>query len=161
MFKRSSRPRPEDSAPPLADLRNILVPLDGKTASYGALGLACSIAKRNKGTVYIAHVIEVRRSLPLDAELATEVQAGEAILSTGERVAEEMDFKVQAELLQSREAGSALADEAVERGVDGIILGVDFTAPYGEFQMGRTTQYLLKNAPCQVWLLRGAQGVSG
>ena len=36
-----------------------------------AVLLACSIAKKNKGKVYAVHVIEVKRSLPLDAELET------------------------------------------------------------------------------------------
>lgn len=157
MFRRS-RGRDEETSAPLAEIRDILVPLDGARAGFEALTLACQIAKRNKGTVYVAHVIEVRRSLPLDADLKPEMEAGEGILATAERLAEEVDFKVKAELLQSREAGSALADEATERGVDAIILGVPYSAPYGEFQLGRTTQYLLKNAPCEVWLLRGAQG---
>ena len=34
-----------------------------------AVVLACSIAKKNKGKVFAVHVIEVKRSLPLDAEL--------------------------------------------------------------------------------------------
>jgi nucleotide-binding universal stress UspA family protein len=160
MFKRTPRVR-DDEDQPLSHIHDILVPLDGKQAGFEALALACSIAKRNRGTVYIAHVIEVRRSLPLDAEMRPEMEEGERILSTGERLAEEFDFKVKAELLQSREAGSALADEATERGVDAIILGVSYTAPYGEFELGRTTQYLLRNAPCRVWLLRGAQGETG
>jgi nucleotide-binding universal stress UspA family protein len=161
MFKRSTKPREDDETQPLADIRDILVPVDGHRFAYQAVSLACAIARRNKGSVYVAHVIEVRRSLPLDADMGPEMEAGEAILATAERVAEESDFKVRAELLQSREAGSALADEASERAVDAIILGVPFSAPYGEFQLGHTTQYLLQNAPCQVWLLRGAQGEAG
>lgn len=157
MFRRT-RSRDDEAPAPLAEIRDILVPLDGARAGFEALTLACQIAKRAKGTVYVAHVIEVRRSLPLDADLKTEMEEGDAILATAERLAEEVDFKVRAELLQSREAGSALADEATERGVDAIILGVPYSAPYGDFQLGRTAQYLLKNAPCEVWLLRGARG---
>lgn len=119
-----------------------------------ALALACSIAKRNKGKVYVVHVIEVKRSLPLDAELEPEASEGERILLQAEKVADEQDFAVEGELLQAREAGHAVVDEALERGVDGIILGVEYKRPFGEFQLGRLPQYVLKNAPCPVWICR-------
>ena len=119
-----------------------------------AVALACNIAKRNKGRVYVVHVIEVKRSLPLDAELEPEASEGERILLQAEKVADEQDFEVHGELLQAREAGHAVVDEAVERGVDSIILGVDYKRPFGEFQLGHLTQYVLKNAPCLVWVCR-------
>jgi nucleotide-binding universal stress UspA family protein len=135
-------------------MKTLLVPTDGSRASMGAVALACNIAKRNKGTVYVVHVIEVKRSLPLDAELEPEASEGERILLEAEKVADEQDFQVQGELLQAREAGHAVVDEAVERGVDGIMLGVDYKRPFGEFQLGRLTQYVLRNAPCLVWVCR-------
>jgi len=141
---------------PTAGMKVILVPTDGSRASMRAVALACSIARRNKGRVYVVHVIEVKRSLPLDAELQPEAGEGERILLQGEKAAHEQDFEVQSELLQAREAGHAVVDEAVERGVDTIILGVDYKRPFGEFHLGRVTQYVLKNAPCLVWICRQA-----
>jgi nucleotide-binding universal stress UspA family protein len=135
-------------------MKVILVPTDGSSASMRAVALACSIAKRNKGRVYVVHVIEVKRSLPLDAELEPEASEGERILLQADKAADEQDFEVQGGLLQAREAGHAVVDEAVERGVDAIILGVDYKRPVGEFQLGRLTQYVLKNAPCLVWICR-------
>lgn len=119
-----------------------------------AVVLACSIAKKNKGKVYAVHVIEVRRSLPLDAELSDEASSGEAVLSRAERAAADVDFKLEGELLQAREAGHAIVDEAMERGVDLILMGAEHKAPLGEYMMGRLTQYVLKAAPCNVWLWR-------
>ena len=131
-------------------LREILVPVDGSEASLDALALACHLAKRNKGTVYAVYVIEVARTLPLDAELSPEARQGEEILTKAEAVAESLDFEVSGELLQARDAGHAIVDEAIERNVDGIMLGMSYKRPLGEFQMGRTAQYVIKNAPCQV-----------
>ncbi|MDE3096419.1 MAG: universal stress protein [Chloroflexota bacterium] len=139
---------------PLAGVRAILVPVDGSPASMGAVALACSIARRNKGKVYAVHVIEVKRSLPLDADLAEEASSGEDVLTRAERVAAEADFKLEGELLQAREAGHAIVDEAMERNVDLILMGAEHKAPLGEYQMGRLTQYVLKTAPCSVWLWR-------
>ena len=69
-------------------------------------------------------------------------------------VADELDFEVEGELLQAREAGHAVVDEAAERGADVVIIGVEFERPFGGYQLGRLPQYALKNAPCHVWLWR-------
>ena len=119
-----------------------------------AIVLACSIAKRNKGKVFAVHVIEVKRSLPLDAELSEEAATGEEVLTRAERVAAEADFRIEGELLQAREAGHAIVDEAMERNIDLILMGAEHKAPLGEYQMGRLTQYVLRAAPCSVWLWR-------
>jgi nucleotide-binding universal stress UspA family protein len=139
---------------PTAGVRSILVPVDGSPASIDAVLLACSIARKNKGKVYAVHVIEVKRSLPLDAELSEEASSGEDVLSRAERAAAEADFKIEGELLQAREAGHAIVDEAMERGVDLILMGAEHKAPLGEYNMGRLTQYVMKAAPCSVWLWR-------
>lgn len=139
---------------PTAGVRTILVPVDGSPASLNAVALACSIAKKNRGKVYAVHVIEVRRSLPLDAELTEEASSGEDVLVRAEKIAQESGFDLDGELLQAREAGHAIVDEAMERGVDLILLGAEHKAPLGEYQMGRLTQYVLRAAPCSVWLWR-------
>lgn len=138
----------------LVDVRQFLVPCDGSTASYEALAFACTQAKRNMGRVFVVHVIEVKRTLPLDADMVAEAHRGEAILTEAERIGEELDVRVEGELLQAREAGHAIVDEAIERGIDVIVIGTEYTRPFGEFQVGRTTQFVMKQAPCQVWFFR-------
>jgi nucleotide-binding universal stress UspA family protein len=140
---------------PLASIRSVLVPVDGSSASMDAVGLAGSIVRRNKGgKVYAVHVIEVKRSLPLDAELTEEANTGEDVLARAERLAEDGDFQLEGELLQAREAGHAIVDEAMERQVDLILIGAEHRAGPGDYQMGRLAQYVMKAAPCQVWLWR-------
>jgi nucleotide-binding universal stress UspA family protein len=142
------------SRDPTAKMKTILVPTDGSPASMEAIALACGIAKRNKGKVFVVHVIEVKRSLPLDADLTSEVAEGEGILAEAERIASDADFDVEGELLQAREAGHAVVDEAAERSADVIIIGMESERPFGGYQLGRLPQYALKNAPCHVWLWR-------
>jgi nucleotide-binding universal stress UspA family protein len=131
-----------------------MVPVDGSHASLQAVALACDIARKNKGNVFVVHVIEVKRTMPLDAELEPEAAAGEEVLSQAARVAREQDFDVDSEILQAREASHAIVDEAIERGVDLIILGMEYQQPFGEFQLGRVIQYVMKSAPCEVWVCR-------
>lgn len=138
----------------LLDVKRVLVPCDGSKASFEAVSLACAQAKRTNGRVYVVHVIEVRRILPLDADLPTEAHHGETILAEAERIGEALGVEVEGELLQAREAGHAIVDEAIERGIDAIIIGTEYTRPFGEFQVGRTTQFVMKHAPCQVWMVR-------
>ncbi|HLB26109.1 MAG TPA: universal stress protein [Dehalococcoidia bacterium] len=137
-------------------VREILVPVDGSQAAMDALALACVLAKRNKGKVYAVYVIEVARTMPLDADLSPEAREGEEILARAEQVADALDFEVTGELLQARDAGHAIVDEAIERGVDAIMAGTSHTRPLGEVQLGDTAQYVLRNAPCQVIVCRSA-----
>ena len=131
-----------------------MVPVDGSHASLQAVALACDIARKNKGSVSVVHVIEVKRTMPLDAELEGEAAAGEEILTQAARVAREQDFDVDSEILQAREASHAIVDEAIERGADLIILGMEYKQPFGEFQLGRVIQYVMRSAPCEVWVCR-------
>lgn len=137
----------------IAHLRSILVPVDGSPASLQAVALACEVARENKGQVYVVHVIEVRRALPLDAEVP-ETALAEEIITKAEQTARTEDFEVGGEILQARDAGPAIVDEAIERGADLIILGSEFHQPFGEFQLGRIIQFVLKSAPCEVWVRR-------
>lgn len=157
MFRR--KPQLPEFVPPVTAiaLKRFLVPVDGSQASLDALTLACLLAKRNKGTVYVARVIEVRRSLPIDADLGPDLEEGRRILQQAEGVASALDMQINAEQLQGREAGHVIADEAEARGVDAVVLGVGYQRPLGEFSLGETAHYLLKHLPCQVWILRHPQ----
>jgi nucleotide-binding universal stress UspA family protein len=136
----------------------LLVPVTGKKADDDIVRTACVLARRSKGKVYVVHVIQVSRALPLDAEVQPETQSGESVLANVEKIADVMDCQVETEILQARETGPAIVDEAVERGVDMIIMGLEYKKPFGEFDMGDTVPYILRNAPCRVLLWRGPMG---
>ena len=130
----------------------ILVPVSGTEADEETMRLACRLAKRDKGRIWAVYVITVQRTLPLDAEIEPEIQKAEEILDHIEMVAEEEDYEVEAEALQAREAGPAIIDEAVERGVDLILMGVKHKRWFGQFSLGNVVPYVLKNSPCPVIL---------
>ena len=89
-------------------------------------------------------------------ENAAQMPSAESVLEHAEQIAHSARGTIETELLQARAAGVALVDEAVERRVDLIILGIPYRNPLGDFQIGTTTQYILKNARCPVWLCREA-----
>ncbi len=135
-------------------IKHIVVPVDGSQARLDALALACTLAKRNKGTVYAVYVIEVARTMALDAAMDDEARQGETVLSEAEKYAAEMDYVVSGELLQARDAGHAIVDEAAERDASAIVMGVSYNGTMGDFELEPDAQYVVKNAPCQVILCR-------
>jgi nucleotide-binding universal stress UspA family protein len=138
----------------LEAIRSFLVGIDGTEAASNALAVTCEIAKRSHASVAALHVIEVPRSLPVDAELAGELERGENIVNGAERLAGRYDLRIDGRILQARNAGAAVVDEAIALGVDAVVLGLDYHRPYGRFELGSLPQFVLENAPMQVWLIR-------
>jgi len=130
----------------------ILVPVIGTKADEAAVQLACRLAKKGKGKIYAVYVTTIKRTLPLDAEIESEIKKAEGILDHIEVVAEEQDYEIETDLLQAREAGPTIIDEAVEREVDLILMGVSYKRRFGQFSLGNVVPYVLKNAPCRVML---------
>ena len=130
----------------------ILVPVTGTEADEEAIKLACRLVKKSKGEIRVIYVITLKHNLPLDAEIESEISRAEGILDHIERIAEEEDYEVETDLLQAREAGLTIVEEAAELKVDLILMGVKYKKRFGQFSLGDTVLYVLKNAPCRVIL---------
>jgi len=135
------------------EFHKILVPVAGTEADEEAIKVACKLTdKKAKGKISIVHVIKVERTLPLDAEMETEIQQAEKILDRMENVTKEHGGDVETELLQARDVGQTLIDEATNREVDLIIVGSTYKKRFGQFSLGDVVPYVLKYAPCHVIL---------
>ncbi|HUV45465.1 MAG TPA: universal stress protein, partial [Dehalococcoidia bacterium] len=102
----------------MMEIKNILVPTNGGGGDEEVIKLACSLARRSKAKVYAVYVVEVERSLPLDTQVDSETEKAEKILTQAEDAAADADYEIETDLLQARDAGPAIVNEAVERGVD-------------------------------------------
>ena len=136
------------------DFKNILVAINGTRVDEETVSLACSLAKKSKSKVLVTYVIEIDRTLPLDAEVKPSVNKAEEALNAAENYAEAINYEIKTDLLQARAVGPALVDEINERKADLIILGIEYETRFGEFTLGNIAPYVLKNAPCQVLLWR-------
>ena len=125
------------------------------------MAVAAGIARPKKGQVYVVHVIEVNRSLPLNAELEAEARRGEQLIRRAEEVAAESGHPVTGTLLQAREAGEAIVEEARDQAVDAIILGLPSRRPGGSSLLGRTVEYVMNHATCAVWVVRESMAPAG
>jgi nucleotide-binding universal stress UspA family protein len=142
--------------------RRILVPISGNADDFSVLELAGTLAEKKSAEVILVYVVEVKQSLPLDASLPDDIDGGEAALNRAEHYArnkaEHKLQKINTELLQARNAGAAIVDEAMQRDADVIVLGCRNRSHLGKVTLGETVPYILKNATCQVILSRLADG---
>ncbi len=77
------------------------------------------------------------------------------MLDAVDGIAESEHQAVETVLLQARDVGAALVDEASERAADVLILGLPYRKRFGgDFAIGRTIPYVFSNAPCAVWVVR-------
>jgi len=134
------------------EIGKILVPVIGTEADEEAMRLACRLAKKDRGKILAIYSIKIKRALPLDADIESEIQKAEAVLDHIEMVAEEQDYEIETDILQAREAGPAIIDEAMERGADLILMGIKHKTRFGQFSLGHVVPYVLQNAPCPVIL---------
>jgi nucleotide-binding universal stress UspA family protein len=142
-------------------VERILVPVHNNGCDDEALRLAGEIAKANKAKVHALYVIEVKRELPLDAEIAQETSKAEKVLHHLEQLGRELKCPVEATLLQARDVGPAVVQEAMERGAELIVMQMPYKKRFGSFTLGDTIPYILKNALCQVILCREAMTSNG
>jgi nucleotide-binding universal stress UspA family protein len=131
-----------------------MVPVKGHTVDEQAARLASLVARQEKAKLLIFHVLEIRRAVPLETEDPARIEHGEKILENADRAARAMGVVPYTELLQARTVAPTLMQEAAERQVDLIIMGVPYRQPLDEFYLGSTVRYVLKNAACKVWLCR-------
>ena len=142
----------DHSHPPTA--KKVLVAVGGQGIDAETVRLASRMTDPHGGKLYAVHIIEVNRSLPLGAVLDDVVERGEKILDEVEQLVSQSQLPVETELVQARDTGPAIVDEAAEWGADLIVMGLPYKRRFGEFNMGKTVPYVLKNANCRVMLFR-------
>lgn len=132
----------------------ILVAVSGSPLDMEIVHFACYQAKRAHGKMYAVYVIEVKRELPLEVDLPAEVEKGEEILQQAEEVARHWKQDMETEVLQARDAGTAIVEEAERRGVDLVVVGLRYRKKFDQFYVGSTVSHVLKNTPCRVTVCR-------
>ena len=131
-----------------------VVALNGGPSDARIVRLVVGLA--TKGVEVIAvHVVEIDWTLPLDADIAGRSEEVQRVLDSAEAIAEERKVVMEPVLLQARDVGAALVDEATERSADLLVVGLPYRQRFGgDFDIGRTVPYILQNAPCPVWVVR-------
>lgn len=135
--------------------RLAVVALDGGPGDARIIRLVAEVARYTKAQLVAVHVVEIDWTLPLDADIAGRSEEVQRVLDSAESVAEEFKVTLESVLLQARDVGAALVDEATERGADLLVVGLPYRQRFGgDFAIGRTIPYILQNATCAVWVVR-------
>jgi nucleotide-binding universal stress UspA family protein len=143
---------PEAHHPPFT---RAVIALNGGSSDARIVKLVTRLAKGADVELIAVHVVEIDWTLPLDADVAGQSEEAQRVLDMAEEVAESAKARLEPVLLQARDVGAALVDEAVERGADLLVTGLPYRKRFGgDFVIGRTIPYVLKNAPCAVWVVR-------
>jgi nucleotide-binding universal stress UspA family protein len=133
-------------------IHRILVPVTGTDTDEETIRTACWIASRDKSKIFVLYVITIKRSLPLEAEIESETRRAEEILIRVEKIAEDEDYIIETDLLQAREVAPTIIDQAVDRNIDLILMGIKPQSRFGQFNLGSIVPYVLRNASCRVML---------
>jgi nucleotide-binding universal stress UspA family protein len=135
--------------------RRAVLGLNGGTADPLVLQLAIDLARKGETELIALHVVEVDWRHDLDEEIPGSRELASAVLDRAEVAAERARLKVRTELLQARDVGAALVDEAISLDADLMLLGLPYrTRLGGDFAIGRTIPYVFQNAPCRVLVVR-------
>ena len=143
------------SDPNASAFRRAIIALAGGSSDDRIVRLTADLTRGGSAELIGVHVVEIGWSMPLDAEVAARSEEAQQILDHAELQAEQLKARLEPVLLQAREVGAALVDEATERDADLLIVGLPYRKRFGgDFAIGRTIPYVLKHAPCEVLVVR-------
>src|SRR5688500_7311132 len=98
--------------------RRAVLAVDGGPTDERIVRLAADLARPWKSELVAVHVVEIDWTLPLDADVAGRSEEAQRVLDQAEAFAEAAKARLHVVLLQARDVGAALVDEASERGAD-------------------------------------------
>jgi nucleotide-binding universal stress UspA family protein len=136
-----------------------VIALSGSPTDALTVRLAVEVARPSHAELVAVHVVELDWTQPLDADVAERSEEAQRVLDAAEAIADQLHGKLESVLVQARDVGAAIVDEAAARDADLLILGLPYRTRFGgDFAIGRAVPYALKNAPCAVWVVRQPMG---
>jgi len=153
---------------PVADLfvphvegvyRHILVPMKLGPIGEEVLATAIKLAEEQSAKVTALYVIKVPLDKRLDAQLSDQEERAAASLAEAAQIGSEHGVEVEGRIVRARALGSAIVEEARERGAGLILMG---SSPRWRRQsrfFSPTVDYVLRHAPCEVMVIAYPQGV--
>jgi nucleotide-binding universal stress UspA family protein len=144
---------PDAPFPPV--YKRAVMGLNGGPTDPLVVRVGCEFAKGRAVELIALHVVEVDWRHALDDEISGSNEVASSALDMAEAIAEKYRVKLRTQLLQARDVGAALVDEASELGADVILLGLPYRKHFGgDFAIGSTILYVFQNAPCAVIVIR-------
>lgn len=134
----------------VAEFGRILVPTLGTMFSERMVALASKIAKTDLSKVYALFIIEVPMIMPADVPMPEIDQEGVSVLNRAKVIGKKFGVEIEGRVERSRFAGKTIVDFANNKDVDLIVLSTSTKERFGELSLGRTVDYVFRNARCDV-----------
>ena len=131
-------------------IKKILVPTSGTTYSELGIELACRLGQEQKAEIYLVNVIEVPRTLPLEAPMPEAETNAEDIIKRGETIVSLRGLQGKGEVRRGRVAGEEIIRVAKDWDADLIVMGIRAEIRMAQEILGRTSDLVLRRAPCEV-----------
>ena len=145
----------------IVPVRRAVLSLNGGPTDDLVIDFGCKLARSDKTELLAVYVVEVDWRHDLGDDLENQREQASRVLDLAEGMAEKEKVPMDAQLLQARDAGTALVDEAVALEADAIVMGLPYHVRFGgDFAMGNTIPYVLKSAPCSVFVVRESVAAS-
>ena len=133
-------------------IKKILVPTSGTPYSERGIELACRLGEEQKAEIYLMNVLEVPRTLPLEAPLPDAEAKAEDIVKRGEEIVSLRGLPVRGEVKRGRVAGEEIIRAAKDWEADLIVMGIRSQVTMAQDILGRDSGLILRRAPCEVIL---------
>jgi basic amino acid/polyamine antiporter, APA family len=138
------------------EYRTIVVPVVRSNESEEALVAAARLAAERGARIAVVHVLEIPLSLPVEAELPDREAEADRLLDDAVSLVEAYGVRAFARVARGRSAGVEIVREAEQRSAELIALGARRRhARRGTPIFGRTTDYVVREAPCRVLVAAG------
>jgi nucleotide-binding universal stress UspA family protein len=136
-------------------IKRAVLSLSGGPVDDLVIDFGCKLARADQSELVAIYVVQVDWRHDLDDDLEEHREEASRALDLAEGMAERERVPLESQLLQARDVGAALVDEAVALDADAIVMGLPYKVRFGgDFAIGNTIPYVFKNAPCGVFVVR-------
>ena len=136
-------------------VKRAVLSLNGGPVDELVIDFGCKLARADKSELVAVYVVQVDWRHDLDDDLEEHREEASRALDLAEGMAEKEKVPLESQLLQARDVGAALVDEAVALEADAVVMGLPYKVRVGgDFALGDTIPYVFKNAPCRVFVVR-------
>lgn len=144
------------------EYKNILVGIDGSKQAADAFKKAVEVARRNNGKIYAANVIDQQfynfmGYTPMDQSLIDqETETAKELINDCKKYGASVDFTNIEGVVAYGSAKEAMAVNLPEKyGIDLVMVGQSGLNAVERFMTGSVASYVIRQAPCDVLIVRG------
>jgi nucleotide-binding universal stress UspA family protein len=130
--------------------RRILVPTVGEVYSDRAVEMACRLGREQEVVILLAYIVEVPGTLALGTHLAEAEKRAAGILADASEIVRRSGLEVETVARRGRQAGEEICALARRLDIDLIVMGMRQRVGAAQRLLGRTSNVVLRQAPCEV-----------